>query len=717
MANSRLSRTPNRETNDNNTTTTNDNNTTTTNDNNTITTTRKTSNNNRTSRKDNIASQSIREASPSSNRDSSVHSKATTRFTETETEKIKSLFDNPIINLATRMKWYENRKGFTRENFEDWKSNNPVDAAYLANKYINFNYLSLGYIMRKYRLKDKENQALFKSLLDTDKKQHNSRWRHREEFSNNFITKDSSSNDEEEESERTTNLAQSHYEFNKREREPWHKITATATTSSKYRSKESSTEYDSEENLSNSRFSPKANKYITKPSQREPEMFHQQHNTIVKKKSTARPYIKEKKIKKIPERRSYESTGDNSDYERETFYRKKNKLQPTMKQFKATSKYQYVSSSEGEVSEIEITRRSIDKYHRNIRKANTRSRQAPIIIQAGAHPINTLKNDTTKVKEWFQHFEKHARFNEWDEETKGFKVSCFFAEKAQKCWEKMRFDQYEYDVIKQYMIKNFKEKDTDIKAGKTFYNSKQEQGESVEEYVKKMADAREQLPIDDETALKILIQGLDFNTSTFIELANPKTFKQAVKMAIDRGERNQNRNKESQYIAAIREKHDNCFNCGSPDHWARDCTINKNDHQCNCPGCPNNVLHQRQQKPIQPAIQQKSQQSDNKHFKQNYHQNVTPSNNNSNQSQRVNNNHVQGNYREQYPNYAMRQNGIVNTANNNPQSWNTTAHTSSNQHNRPRQNWDEYCQSKIKTDNQGKETATLTRGDQQSKSQ
>ena len=106
---------------------------------------------------------------------------------------------------------------------------------------------------------------------------------------------------------------------------------------------------------------------------------------------------------------------------------------------------------------------------------------------SGSISIDMLKNEKQDPREWFAYFDRCAIGNGWISKVKGAKVPQYLRGEAEYIWKQMKKSkQYDYDSVKRKLIKKLQPENRSLDATNKFFNSIQNESETVEEFSRRL---------------------------------------------------------------------------------------------------------------------------------------------------------------------------------------------------------------------------------------
>ena len=200
--------------------------------------------------------------------------------------------------------------------------------------------------------------------------------------------------------------------------------------------------------------------------------------------------------------------------------------------------------------------------------------------------IETLKNDTQDIQEWFDKFERQT--NQWTDADRGSEVPVFFEDAALRYWEimpeKHKNDYYE---VKHYLLKKFRAEDHVFKSMKKFYAMQQEHNESVEDFVYRLHRCKKDWPTSDHTRFDqdlphIFKNGLKPDIAAYIISYSYKSIEDLIKKAKESEtvlrKKEEGKSFDNNLIStesAISENiNKKCYKCQKSGHFAKECIEN-----------------------------------------------------------------------------------------------------------------------------------------------
>ena len=196
--------------------------------------------------------------------------------------------------------------------------------------------------------------------------------------------------------------------------------------------------------------------------------------------------------------------------------------------------------------------------------------------------LDTLKNPTQNVREWFNKFE--IQTVQYDTTQKGFEVIKWIEDTAFHYWQMMPPHQrYNYIYIKEHLIKKFTSPDQYFHSKASFYSMKQETHETVDEYAYRLYSCRQDWPTSDLNT---------FDTDllkVFKHNVNPEIAKQLVTAHFNSFDSLTQKARSIEKLIKVStesttiespiftsntntpSKTNNCFKCQDTGHIAKDC--------------------------------------------------------------------------------------------------------------------------------------------------
>ena len=203
--------------------------------------------------------------------------------------------------------------------------------------------------------------------------------------------------------------------------------------------------------------------------------------------------------------------------------------------------------------------------------------------------IESLKNDSQDVQEWFGKFERQTAM--YTEEEQGLEIAKWLEETALRCWELMNeSDKQNYKKVKKTILKNFRAEDSTMKACSKFYSMKQEMNESVDEFLYKLLKCKKEWPPEDsdrfdrdvcprfKNGLKIEIASV---ISTFKSSNLDEVYRKAkeIENLIRRKEENTTIAEISVNAISNSKSDAVCFKCKNTGHFSKECKMEETNEK------------------------------------------------------------------------------------------------------------------------------------------
>jgi cellular nucleic acid-binding protein len=195
--------------------------------------------------------------------------------------------------------------------------------------------------------------------------------------------------------------------------------------------------------------------------------------------------------------------------------------------------------------------------------------------------IDTLKNESQNVNHWFDRFERMTAT--WSDTDKAIKIPLYLESTALHVWKRMKStEKSKFSLIKDELIEALRPRNKATRAKTEFYSARQEHGESVDEFVNRLYDFREDWPTQEHEAFdreigQRFIDGVSNEIGKIVELLDPRKMTELVKAAKSIERRITNEASNVMIESAVYKKSPSkCFKCNKPGHWAKECAQGSN---------------------------------------------------------------------------------------------------------------------------------------------
>ena len=201
--------------------------------------------------------------------------------------------------------------------------------------------------------------------------------------------------------------------------------------------------------------------------------------------------------------------------------------------------------------------------------------------------IETLKNSTQDVQEWFGKFERQTVL--WQEQEKGHEIPSWLEDNALRYWELIpNEEKYNYSKIKETLLNKFRTTDSSFQAKTNFYSIRQEPQESIDEFTYRLFKCKRDWPLSehrlfDQDVAQIFKKGLhpEISKQLVAVLTNDvhEIIQKAKEVETIITLENQNKTIVSAPIHNVSDvldqKQIKCYNCQKDGHLARNCTYRR----------------------------------------------------------------------------------------------------------------------------------------------
>ena len=197
--------------------------------------------------------------------------------------------------------------------------------------------------------------------------------------------------------------------------------------------------------------------------------------------------------------------------------------------------------------------------------------------------LDSLKNSNQDVQEWFNKFERQTA--KWPYEEKGYEVAAWFEETALKYWEMMQDqNKYDYNKIKELLLKKFRAVDCVFEAKTKFYSMKQELNENVEDFVYRIHKCKNDWPkqehnIYDRDVIKIFKKGLKPELAKQFVSNEADNLQELIQQArrLENILKKETESRLDEAAISVEAAISNngpirCYKCGQSGHLANKCT-------------------------------------------------------------------------------------------------------------------------------------------------
>ena len=212
--------------------------------------------------------------------------------------------------------------------------------------------------------------------------------------------------------------------------------------------------------------------------------------------------------------------------------------------------------------------------------------------------LETLKNDSQDIQEWFSKYERQT--TQWSDEERGHDVPAWFEDSALRFWELMNTsDRYNYENIKKTLIRKFRADDYVYKSMTKFYGMRQDVNEKVETFMYRLCKCKREWPTTDHSRFDrdlphIFKNGLKPDIAAHITSYNFKDIDDLSKKAkaienilLKKEESKSIENAEISMENEISSKSRDvkCFKCKKIGHFAKECVTKEEIQKKSCLYC------------------------------------------------------------------------------------------------------------------------------------
>ena len=232
---------------------------------------------------------------------------------------------------------------------------------------------------------------------------------------------------------------------------------------------------------------------------------------------------------------------------------------------------------------------SDDEYYWDIKQRKTTE---SISYKAPALKIETLKNRSQNVTNWFRQFEIHTRG--WKDEIRGLEVAKYFEGIALQKYELMTENEVEYGYVKKHMIDQLQSSDFSSDILTEFFNAKQRPDENIDQYGHRLLEYVKDAPIEDREIMEhklaaVFKKGCTLEVQKLITTSTRTSFNDLWEDA--RKIEKIVAKTETVLVEPIKETVDaikkplKCYNCKKEGHIAKECRAPRMNSRKQCSLC------------------------------------------------------------------------------------------------------------------------------------